>query len=264
MAGYTLEQKQAIVKQLSDAYREGEAEILRKLANGSLSEWSHGRYTQQLKEIRAVLAELDAVALRWAQLHIPGLYEDGARVVDSYLPVLGDFSFTRLHAEAVELLQANMTERLASATQRVGRQVADVYRRAGLEAIQQGLVQGETPREVSKRIVGQLQKRGIESFTDKRGRAWNLRTYADMVAQTTTMEAELQGTVNRTLEAGMDLVKVSDHQEECELCRPWEGRVLSLTGATAGYPTLEEAKAAGLFHPRCLHALTPYAPEVQG
>ena len=41
MAGYTLEQKQAIVKQLSDAYREGEAEILRKLANGSLSEWSY-------------------------------------------------------------------------------------------------------------------------------------------------------------------------------------------------------------------------------
>ena len=264
MAGYTLEQKQAIVKQLSDAYREGEAEILRKLANGSLSEWSHGRYTQQLKEIRGVLAELDAVALRWAQLHIPGLYEAGARVVDSYLPVLRDFSFTRLHAEAVELLQANLTERLASATQVVGRQVADVYRQAGLDAIQQGLVQGETPREVSKRIVGDLRRRGIEAFVDKRGKVWNLRTYADMVAQTTAMEAELQGTVNRTLEAGMDLAKVSEHIEECDLCRPWEGRILSLTGATKGYPTLAEAKQAGLFHPRCLHALTPYAPEVQG
>ena len=35
---------------------------------------------------------------------------------------------------------------------------------------------------------------------------------------------------------------------------PWQGKVLSITGKTKGYPTLEEAKAAGLFHPNCRHA----------
>ncbi len=30
-----------------------------------------------------------------------------------------------------------------------------------------------------------------------------------------------------------------------------KGEILSLTGKTPGYPTLEEAKTAGLFHPNC-------------
>ena len=29
--------------------------------------------------------------------------------------------------------------------------------------------------------------------------------------------------INRVLENGYDLVQVSDHVGECELCRPWEG-----------------------------------------
>ena len=258
MAGYTLQQKQAIAAQLTRAYHEGETRILEKLAQGNLSEWSMGFYNKQLATIRAILAELDKVAARWAQVHIPGLYIEAAKVVDDYLPSLGEFAFERLHAEAVELLQANLTGRMYAATQVVGRQVADAYRRAGLWAIQQGLIGGETTREVSKRIVADLRKRGLTAFVDKRGREWNLRNYADMVAQTTTMEAELQGTANRLLEAGEDLVQISEHLDECERCRPWEGKIISLTGATKGYPTLEEAKAAGLFHPRCLHAMRPW------
>ena len=39
----------------------------------------------------------------------------------------------------------------------------------------------------------------------------------------------------------------------CELCSDWEGEVVSLDGATPGYPTLAEAEGAGLFHPN-LHA----------
>ncbi len=35
------------------------------------------------------------------------------------------------------------------------------------------------------------------------------------------------------------------------LCSPWLGKVFSLTGATAGYPTLDEARATGFHHPNC-------------
>src|SRR5690606_37576968 len=43
-------------------------------------------------------------------------------------------------------------------------------------------------------------------------------------------------------------------------CRPWEGRVLSLSGATPGYPTLAEAQGSGLFHPSCTHSVSAYIP----
>jgi len=72
------------------------------------------------------------------------------------------------------------------------------------------------------------------------------------------MEAHLQGTANRLVEQGHDLVKVSTHRGACELCQPWQGKILSITGKTKGYPTLEEAKAAKLFHPRCRHAYGLY------
>jgi len=72
------------------------------------------------------------------------------------------------------------------------------------------------------------------------------------------MEAHLQGTANRLVEQGHDLVKVSTHRGACELCQPWQGKILSITGKTPGYPTLEEAKAAKLFHPRCRHAYGLY------
>ena len=81
-----------------------------------------------------------------------------------------------------------------------------------------------------------------------------MRTYTEMVARTTTMECHLQGTANRLAEQGHDLVKVSSHRGACPLCIPWQGEILSITGKTEGYPTLEEAKTAGLFHPRCRHA----------
>lgn len=68
------------------------------------------------------------------------------------------------------------------------------------------------------------------------------------------MEAHLQGTANRLTEYGHDLVIVSYHPGACPLCVPWENKVLSITGKAEGYPTLDEAKAAGLFHPNCRHA----------
>jgi hypothetical protein len=70
----------------------------------------------------------------------------------------------------------------------------------------------------------------------------------------------------------MDLVIVSDAPQECPLCRPWEGEVLSLSGATVGTidgsggvrvaGTLPEATAAGLFHPGCRHSLGAYQPGI--
>jgi len=36
--------------------------------------------------------------------------------------------------------------------------------------------------------------------------------------------------------------------------------VLSLTGRTPGYPTVDQARAAGLFHPNCRHSLGAYIP----
>lgn len=62
----------------------------------------------------------------------------------------------------------------------------------------------------------------------------------------------------RIISQGHDLVRISTHNTDCPLCKPWEGKILSLTGKTKGYPTLEQARVAGLFHEGCRHAMGLY------
>lgn len=72
------------------------------------------------------------------------------------------------------------------------------------------------------------------------------------------MQAHLEGTANRLVEHGHDLVRVSSHAGSCPLCLPYQGKILSLTGRDKDdprcYATLREAKDNGLFHPNCRHA----------
>jgi hypothetical protein len=127
-----------------------------------------------------------------------------------------------------------------------------------LENVRGTVVGYDTWKQTAKRYREQLAERGVTGFKDRSGRMWNMRTYTEMVARTTTQQAHTEGTLNRLSEQGHDLIIVSRHRSPCELCGVWEGKVLSITGKTKGYPTFEQAKAAGLMHCNCRHAVSLY------
>ncbi|WP_039879622.1 phage minor capsid protein [Jonquetella anthropi] len=95
---------------------------------------------------------------------------------------------------------------------------------------------------------------GARIETDSAGLSWNMGSYAEMLSRTTLMQVHNAATWNEFAEHGEDLIQISYHTPTCEMCAPWNGKVLSLTGKTPGYPTLTEAEDAGLFHPNCRHA----------
>jgi hypothetical protein len=100
-------------------------------------------------------------------------------------------------------------------------------------------------------------------FVDKAGRRWGSDKYFDMLTKTVMANAANEAYVNTLLQEGHDLVKVNINGAK-DACRNWEGRILSLTGATKGYTTLDEAKATGeVFHPRCKHRLVAYHPDIE-
>jgi len=166
--------------------------------------------------------------------------------------------FGAIHQQAAQVLAENAYQRFEDVVQVIGRQVNDIYRELALENVRGTVVGYDTWKQTARRFREQLAERGVTGFKDRSGRMWNMRTYCEMHARTVCMEAHLQGTANRLVEQGHDLVKVSTHRGACELCQPWQGKILSITGKTKGYPTLEEAKAAGLFHPNCRHAYGLY------
>jgi hypothetical protein len=118
--------------------------------------------------------------------------------------------------------------------------------------------------------LDQLADRGITGYVDKAGRHWNLVSYVEMATRTGVANLWDDLQAKAMIRSGYDLVKVYTHSTEgtCPACLPWLGRTLSLTGHTAGYPTLDEAKAAGFRHPNCRCAWFPLgagvAEEVTG
>lgn len=133
---------------------------------------------------------------------------------------------------------------------------------------------GVTRRDTTARVLEKLAQRGVTTFTDRRGRAWDMAAYGEMTTRTTTSQALISGHVDQLADAGRDLVMVSDAPQECVRCRPFEGKILSAGGRTKSGTYTEDgaeynvagsvadARRAGLFHPNCRHRLTAYLPGI--
>ena len=140
------------------------------------------------------------------------------------------------------------------------RQSQDAFRDVIAANVGDLLTGTTTGQSAVQRALNEFADRGISGFVDSAGKKWTLDSYATMAVRTGVMKASTAGKRDRFEASGYDLVIVSDHSESCPDCNEWEGRVLSLTGKTKGYPTLAEAEAADLFHPNCRHEINLYTP----
>lgn len=247
----------AEAERLARFYAEAEREILDQL-NRALLRGNKTEYLARMRDnVRTILQDLRAGSRTWCEQAIPRVYVKGAATADMMIAARGRAvvgGFGAIHQQAAQVLAENTFGRFDSVAQLIGRRSEDIYRTLALENIRGSVVGYATWQGVARNLREDLARRGVTGFRDAKNRDWNMRSYAEMVARTSTMEAHLQGTANRLLEHGHDLVRVSTHARACEKCRPWQGKGLSLTGKTEGYPTMEEAREAGLFHPRCRHA----------
>jgi len=258
---------EAEAARLFEFYGQAETEILNELNKGLLK-GNDTRYLQgMLQNVQAILNDLLNGSQQWCEEALPQVYIAGAEAAGEQIEAAGGrviAGFGAIHQQAARVLAESALNRFNDLTSFIGRRVNDIYRALALENVRGSVVGYKSWQQVAKNYREQLAEQGITGFKDVKGRQWNMRSYADMVSRTTTMEAHLEGTKNRLLEHDRDLVKISRHSNPCPLCRPWEGQILSLTGRTEGYRTLDEAKGFGLFHPRCKHAFGLFLPELAG
>ena len=138
------------------------------------------------------------------------------------------------------------------------RTVTDAYREVIAEATGHVIIGDLTRREAAQRALNHWYGRGITGFTDRTGRGWDLASYAEMAVRTGAGNAAVLGHTDRLQTAGEDLVIVSGSGRPCPRCAPWQGRILSVSGSSHDYPSLDEARGAGLFHPNCRHSTGLY------
>ena len=110
-------------------------------------------------------------------------------------------------------------------------------------------------QELSDELLNILKENGITHFYDRAGRAWQIENYIKMRTLTETMQAQRLAFFTRATQYGVDLVRVKhlNIHPTCDLCAPFEGKILSIIGITPNYMTIEDARMQGLFHPNCDH-----------
>ena len=123
-------------------------------------------------------------------------------------------------------------------------------------------------KKVASELATDLKERGITYFNDRGGREWEIGRYVEMKTLTETMRAERLSFLTRCIQYGEDLVRVihAGLSPCCELCSPFENKILSVTGHTLEYMSLESAESYGLHHPNCDHYEEAFelAPEDKG
>jgi hypothetical protein len=136
----------------------------------------------------------------------------------------------------------------------------DIYKIIGpVGGAGQVLPNGFTPQQAQAKAWREFTRRGVTGFTDKSGRDWALSSYVEMAVRTASARAYNASRLQVLQYQGINLCTVSDTGHPCPLCFPWQGVILAVTD-DGEHPTVEQATAAGLFHPNCKHHLSAYFP----
>lgn len=216
-----------------------------------------------MTRINYELTQLGVDVKAWAENEIPKYYNDGANIALSDLRRMGvDLSASSgaaINREAIKSLTDEVSlafgDTITGLSRSARRFLDDTAKQQINMIIADGKLTGETRKTISDAVKQRLQQDGLPVLTDRGGRKWTYDTYAEMLVRTKGVEARNQGLTNKMLQYGYDLVQVSNHGTKHKACAQWEGKILSLTGNTPGYPTVADAKADGLFHPNCEHAI---------
>lgn len=220
----------------------------------------------------AIMVEIDKALLRLkkrldrimdAQASVAS--RTGYKAAASELDGLSVVRYSKDRATAIcEAVAARNGEGMAATfTTAISKQIKSALRAATVQAFNEQAVAGMSQRELAQCIkskwLASVKDADNLRFVDKGGRVWNTDNYLMMNVRTNSMAIyndTLVDTITQT--TGSDLVRISDDggtADSCDACSKWAGRIVSVTGQTKGYPTLDEAKADGLFHPNCIHTI---------
>lgn len=169
--------------------------------------------------------------------------------LDGLTPIL-ESSFSDLRA-------ARRTAEMSALTT-VDDTIADVKGR-----IAKGQILGQPRKIIEQQVMEAFRKGGLTSFItepDVNGvrRKLPLDFYAMTVTRTKMRDAGVTGAVTRYEEAGMDLVKIYERHDTCEICGRFRNMVVSLRGETPGFPVVgENGVRLPPMHANCRGSIVP-------
>ncbi len=254
---------------LGAVYTRAYNDLIREMNDFSRTPFQRERAQQMLFRVNSVVTGLDAETKKFITKEVPDVYFTTANIVKNDIRKLDKaisvpVSFSQVHYQATEAIASDAFLKFGHTMTGIKRSAEEVVKfaqqKATREIIAAGQLQGRAALELSKEVKAKIQEDGITALIDKGGKKWQVDTYAEMLTRQVLANGGREGVFNTAQEYGFDLVMISTHGSSHEECRVWEGKIVSLTGKTEGYPTLEDAEDEGLFHVGCKHGYTVVAP----
>ncbi|WP_406353239.1 phage minor capsid protein [Streptomyces sp. NBC_00658] len=273
-----------------DLYADAEARLLgivaRQLADGfEAPGWAVAKLADIQPLRRSAQQVVDALSTAvdlevWDV--VAEAYNVGARAGLAELGTLGDDEVRRIAettpaTRAVDRLAQETVDLVTETHRGILRGVEDGYRQVIAEVSATPLLGIDSRRQATQRAMERFSDRGLRTFVDKSGRAWQMTSYAEMATRTSVGRAAVEGHIDRLRAAGLGLVIVSNAPHECPVCRPYEGKVLSIGGPDGPHEvdvehalddgrtvrvdvagSLNAARARGFQHPNCRHSIAAY------
>ena len=169
----------------------------------------------------------------------------------------------------VEVLIEAVTSDLEKAEHAAFRLANDVYR----QTIYRAQIYLDTGTMTLKQAVDMATmdflNQGINCVLYADGRRVNIASYAEMSLRTASQRATFMADGLKRDRWGIHTIFVSAHANACDLCIPWQGKILIDDVYSSGsrpkdgnYPLLSEAIEAGLLHPNCRHTCATWFPGI--
>ena len=275
----------APLKPLIDFYKDTSLKISQSMLSLG-TDFRRAQARSTLAQIASYLKEADSETKKWVEKNMPEFYYAGVvrgdvksnlvkaklsqETVDNLPKVsgLGSSAFNLVHGQSIEAIITSTYNDFANGLtltyKNAERVVSDAQRVAIRSQMAEKTIEGATLAQKTQAVESVFNNAGVVAIRDRAGKAWQLDTYATMLSRTKQMQAHNTGVGMRMVENGFDLAQITTHANSCSSCAEWEGRIISITGASPGYPTLDEVEGSGghIFGPNCRHVFDPYHEEL--
>ncbi len=196
--------------------------------------------------------------------HESALLEAGKKNVD---PGLMKYDHDRTKQYHQLVAPQNGQNLAAVFTQKIGGNLIQNLRNTYRTNFQEAQLNGWSTREQSKRLQIKwaeiAQDENNFRFIDSAGRKWDNARYAQMLTRTNNMRVYNDSMADSIIGMGLDLARISEGGDpDCPKCAAWEGQIVSITGTDKRFPTYDQARVAGVFHPNCVHTLEYVDPDI--
>ncbi len=240
------------VEKLIKIFKQAETELVREIYRQQTRGFVDYHTTAQLKRIQEILKSMQTKSFKYIPKMIVEQFYIGKRIgakqgYANAQSIISDIGMREIQ-ELVRQMETRVTAMSLTAQSEIinlindaiviGRMNDDTYRRAGIRGVIKSKAIGGSTRKAREYIVDYLKEHGITGFRDKTGKRWRLGTYANMVVRTTASQSTNLGAIERIVEEGGDLVKMSHHYGSCPICAPLQDRVYSISGKNPNYPPL--------------------------